>query len=87
MKTAEQILDEMVRAVRPPRGIAVALEESSGGLNWDATTGAMDLNKTQTFSEKVAALRKSDPIVDWSAVTEKDGNRRRVAKWSSEVPD
>jgi hypothetical protein len=33
----------------------------------------------------VAKLRKSDPVVDWSSVTEMENGRRRVAQRLSEV--
>jgi len=43
--------------------------------------------RTDKFTAKVAALRKSDPVIDWSDCEEMDGDRRRAAKWLSEVSD
>jgi len=43
--------------------------------------------RTDKFTAKVAALRKSDPVIDWSDCEEMDGDCRRAAKWLSEVSD
>jgi len=47
--------------------------------------GVMEATKAREFSAKVAKLRKSDPVVDWSSVTEMENGRRRVAQRLSEV--
>jgi len=85
MRAASELLKEIILAVQPPRGIAIAVTESAGNPNWIAAAGAMDAEGTQAFSAQVARLRKSDPNVDWSDVTELDGDRRRIARWLSEV--
>jgi hypothetical protein len=36
------------------------------------------------FAHKVAGLRKSDPLVDWSGIDEHGGQKRRIIKWVSE---
>ena len=65
------MVDEIALAVRPPRGIAIVLTERPYKTqNWLAATGVMDLDRTNKFSATVAALRKSDPVIDWSAVSE-----------------
>jgi hypothetical protein len=55
---------EIILAVQPPRGVAIALTERSASPNWIAGAGIMD-------AERTAKLRKSDPAIDWSDVTEK----------------
>jgi hypothetical protein len=50
-----------------------------------AAAGFMDLARNERFVTKVAALRKSTPVVDWTEVSERKGERRRVAKWLSEA--
>lgn len=82
MKPANQIVDEIALAVRPRRGVAVVLTERPGETpNWMAAAGFMDLARNERFVTKVAALRKSTPVVDWTEVSERKGERRRVAKW------
>jgi hypothetical protein len=86
LKTTNEMIDEIVLEVRPPRGTAILLTEPLDSTpNWVAATGLMDLGRTTKFSAKVAALRKSTPIIDWSTVSERQGDKRRVAKWLSEV--
>jgi hypothetical protein len=51
-----------------------------------ATTGAMDPVRIDRFSQKVAKLRKSDRLVDWSGVEGQIGHRR-VALWASELKE
>jgi hypothetical protein len=31
-------------------------------------------------------MRETEPRIDWAGVTERDGDRRRIAKWVSELP-
>jgi len=86
MKTADQIVDTIALAAQPPRGVAIALTERPGSTpNWIAAAGPMDAQRTGMFTAKIAALRISDPLVDWSACEQMDGERRRVAKWLSET--
>jgi hypothetical protein len=44
----------------------------------------MDEQGLLRYNEKLAELRKADPLIDWSDVTTFAG-RRRVALWVSEV--
>jgi hypothetical protein len=80
MKHAEAILKELVLHVRPPRGCAIVLTEwqSSGPTdpNWVAASGNMDATKLVSYSEKIAALRKTDTMIDWSDVKLTTGARR-----------
>jgi hypothetical protein len=86
MKTADAVVDDIALAVRPPRGVAIVLTERPDGTpNWIAAAGIMDAGRTGLFTAEVAALRISDPVVDWSACEQVDGSRRRVAKWLSEI--
>lgn len=86
MRTAAQLLKEIALHVKPPRGIAIVLTESPRGYpNWIATAGVLSTSKADQFAGKVAALRRSDPVIDWSDVEERIGERRRTAKWLSEV--
>ncbi len=88
MRSAESMLREMVRHIRPPRGCAITLTEresrSPADPNWVAASGNRNAECTLRYTEKVAALSKSDPHIDWSGVKMKTG-ARRVALWLSEV--
>ena len=90
MRAAGAVLKELVRHVGPPRGCALVLTEwrSSGPTdpNWVASCGIMDEQGLLRYNEKLVALRKADPLIDWSDVTTFAG-RRRVALWLSEVED
>jgi hypothetical protein len=55
--------------VGPPEGVTITMTKNApkceGDTNWVAGAGVMDQDAPERYSEKVAALRKSDPIVDW----------------------
>jgi hypothetical protein len=79
VKTAREMVDEIARSVRPPRGVTIRLTEwPSDRPNWRADASNMERHKSQIFAAHVYALEHSDPIVDWSAVLESE-NGRRVA--------
>ena len=44
----------------------------------------MNSDRTQLFSEKVLALRKSDRLIDWEDAEGQQGHRR-LAMWASEI--
>ena len=86
MKNARALLEELMRRVMPPRGVAITLREvpSNGpdDPNWVASAGPMDLIRAQRFGQKVAELRKSDLLIDWSGVEGQRGHRRVVLRAS-----
>lgn len=57
MKTASQLLDELLLHVEPPHGISIALTErqteATGEPNWTAGAGLMDIPACDRFSTKV----------------------------------
>ncbi len=89
MKHADAMLREIILYVRPPVGCAAVLLEweprGPNDQNWTASVGIMDAERLLRFNEKVAELRKTDPIIDWSEVQVRLGAQRRVALWLSEV--
>jgi hypothetical protein len=90
MKTAQALVEELSRHVMPPLGLAIILSERpsnySDDPNWVAATGAMDQGRLDRFNQKVAELRKTDRLIDWSGVEGKPG-QRRVALWGSELKE
>lgn len=84
MKGAQEFIEDLVRAVRPPRGCAIALTErtpkDSDDTNWMTGAGVM-----ARYDSAVAELQRQHPRVDWTGITEFDGERRRIARWLSEV--
>jgi hypothetical protein len=91
MKPADDVLDELVRYVQPHRGCAISLTESdpkaTGDTNWIAGSGTMDEPALERFGRKVAELRKSDPLIDWSkaVVPPSPGARKQVTRWFAEA--
>jgi hypothetical protein len=79
MKAAADLLDEILRHVKPPRGTAAVITEElpqkDGGPNWIASTSDMDLVRLRRFNDKLDELRKSDPLIDWDGVAHRQGNR------------
>jgi len=88
MRAARVVLEELTSHVMPPRGVAIEIKEmpskGSKGPNWVARVSAMNSDRTQLFSEKVLALRKSDRLIDWEDAEGLQGHRR-LAMWASEI--
>ena len=88
LKTANALVRELGSAVQPPKGIAIVVTEEPGAQpNWVAAAGMMEAALTDKFSEKVAELRKSDPLVDWGGVDKGHAEFRRVVKFLSKATD
>jgi hypothetical protein len=88
MKSAEGMLKELVRHVRPRRGCPIVLREREGSgtePNWIASTGNLDAQQLRRYNEKLFELRKTDPKIDWSGVQILDGANRRVSVWLPEI--
>jgi hypothetical protein len=89
LKGAQEFIEELVRYVQPPRGIAIALTErapkESNDANWVTGAGIMSYDALSRYDSAVAELRRQHPRIDWTGVTEFDGERRRIARWLSEV--
>jgi len=89
MKGAQEFVEDLVRHVRPPRGCAIALTEydpkDADEPNWTAGTGNMPPDALSRYESAVIELRRQHPRIDWTGITEKDGDRRRIARWLSEV--
>ncbi|MBR1132915.1 hypothetical protein [Bradyrhizobium iriomotense] len=89
MKRAQDLLEGLVRQVRPPRGCAIALTErkpkNDSDPNWLAGAGIMPEDATNRYSQAVFELGKLHPRIEWAGVTEFDGEYRRIARWHSEV--
>jgi hypothetical protein len=84
LKTANELVMEIGVAVQPPRGVAIVLTEEPGALpNWVAAAGIMEAALTDKFSEKVAELIETDPLVDWNEVDKGQSEFRRVVKFLS----
>jgi hypothetical protein len=86
MKTAKELVREIGLALQPPQGVAIVVTEKPGALpNWVAAAGIMEAALTKKLSEKVAELRKTDPLIDWSEVHKRQDHR--VVKFLSEARD
>jgi hypothetical protein len=82
LKTASELVREIGLALQPPKGVAIVLTEDPGALpNWIAAAGIMEAALTDKFSEKVAELTKTDPLIDWNKVDKGQNEARRVVKF------
>jgi hypothetical protein len=91
VKTAQSLVEEFVRAVRPPQGCAIVLTEiapSQGfDFNWLATAGHMPAVVLQRYDSALNELKRQNPRINWDGVTDldSDGVSRRIARYSSEL--
>jgi hypothetical protein len=72
MKTANQLLLEIFHHVAPHRASTISITEAepttNEQTNWVANSNGMGPDKVALFTRKIAELRKSDRLVDWSTV-------------------
>ncbi len=89
MKGAMEFIEELVRHVRPPKGCAITLTEraprEAGDTNWMTGAGIMPRDALTRYDSAVAELRRQHPRIEWAGIVEVDGERRRIARWLSEV--
>ena len=91
VKTAQSLVGEFVRAVRPPQGCAIVLTETvpSPGFdfNWLASAGHMSAAVMARYDSTLIELKRHNPRINWDGVTDLDseGVLRRIARYSSEV--
>jgi hypothetical protein len=91
IKTAQSLIEEFVRAVRPPQGCAIVLTEiipSPGfDFNWLASAGHMSAAVMARYDSALLDLKRKNQRINWDGVTDMDseGVSRRIARYSSEV--
>lgn len=91
VRTAQSLIEEFVRAVRPARGSAIVLTEISHSagfdFNWLASTGHMSAAVMAKYDSALTELKRQNPRINWEGVTDLDseGVLRRIARYSSEV--
>jgi hypothetical protein len=89
LKTAEQLVDELLRHTRPPLGCYIVIIEDKpdrdGDPNWVGATGLMEMAALARYQDKYNELQRSDPAVDWSAVEAQPGWRRQISKKLSDL--
>jgi len=89
VKGAKEFIEDLVREVRPPKGTAISLTErepkSADDVNWMTGVGVLPMDAIRRYEIALAELRKQHPRIDWSGIVELDGERRRIARWLSEV--
>jgi hypothetical protein len=91
MKTAKELLAELVEHVRPPKECPIKLKEWPAThltlRNWIAIRGDMTDAERERYDKKLAQLRQTDPQVDWSAVNSREGSRRVILFMGDESAD
>jgi hypothetical protein len=89
MKTASQLLEELLRETQPPGDCAITLTEQHARApdepNWIAGIGLTEQDALARYNAKFHELREGCPCVDWSGVQARIGERRRLTKWASEL--
>jgi hypothetical protein len=90
MKTAYALLEELLDYVAPPRGCAIYLAESDPRdeteTNWASGAPPMPNTALERYTWKLAELRRSNRLVDWSGVpAPSDGGRKIISKWRLEA--
>jgi hypothetical protein len=91
IKSAQSLVEEFVRAVRPPQGCAIVLTETTPSpgfdFNWVASAGNMSAAVMQRYDSSLIELKRQSPRINWDGVTDLDseGVLRRIARYSSEV--
>jgi hypothetical protein len=91
IKSAQDLIEEFVHAVRPPQGCALVLTEivpSPGfDFNWLASAGDMSAAVMERYDSALLELKRQNQRINWDGVTDLDseGVARRIARYSSEV--
>jgi len=85
MKTAMQLLEMLLEAVKPAQGVAISLIERKplelGEANWRAAIDPAPLHVTSKFDSASAELLRHHPTIDWSGIATRIGDRRRLTNW------
>jgi hypothetical protein len=91
IKSAQDLIEEFVRAVRPPQGCAIVLTEivpsPEFDFNWLASAGHMSAAVMARYDSALLDLKRKNQRINWEGVTDMDseGVSRRIARYSSEV--
>jgi len=89
MRSAQNLLEELVTHVQPPSGCAIVLTElrqdSPAARNWTAAAGMLDGDRTRRYQQKLSELLRSDPQIDWGDVPILVADRRKIAHWIHQV--
>jgi hypothetical protein len=83
MKTAQALYDDLLRKIGLPAGQAIALTEDeprgNQGRNWIVAVGNLPRDVQARYEKVVEDMKKRHPTVDWTAVNERNGERRHIA--------
>ena len=74
IKSAQDLIEEFVRAVRPPQGCAIVLTEivpSPGfDFNWLASAGHMSAAVMARYDSALLDLKRKNQRINWDDVTD-----------------
>jgi hypothetical protein len=91
IRIAQSLIEEFVRAVRPPQGCAIVLTEivpsPEFDFNWLASAGRMSAAVITRYDSTLLDLKRKNERINRDGVTDMDseGVSRRVARYSSKV--
>jgi hypothetical protein len=88
MKSATEILDEIVAAVRPRQGVAIGLREMSyTASNWrEGADPRLRPKEVDRLASITDLLHRRHPYIDWSNIPAAAGCRR-IAKALDDATD
>ena len=83
IKSAEQLLDELAKAIRPPQGCPIRITEIKPATNdfpnWAANVGNLPSDAQVRYDFAVVEFQRQSQFVDWSGVKlSVSGGRRTV---------
>ncbi|MHC2666542.1 hypothetical protein ACMA5K_24340 [Bradyrhizobium diazoefficiens] len=82
IKTAEALLNELIRSVRPPSGCPMQITElkpaTSDLPNWAASVRDLPRDAHVRYESAVIELRRQNLVVDWEGVPESPDGERRI---------
>lgn len=80
---AQELLDLLMRELRPPRGTVIVLRErvstKDADCNWDVHAPTMPLHMLGRFNRVITQLQFEHSIIRWDGVTDASGNLRRLS--------
>ncbi|MGM4919530.1 hypothetical protein [Tardiphaga sp. 813_E8_N1_3] len=89
LKGAQEFIEDLVRYVQPPQGCAISITEREprrvDGTNWRSAVDVMPLDALSRYDSATTELCRQYPKIDWTGITEFDVEKRRIARWASEV--
>lgn len=80
---AQQLLDELIKATRPPASCPIKLREREPtedvATNWMASVEIMPPVAIDRFDSALNELRRQHPHIDWEGITTRESQWRVIS--------